>query len=161
MNGEKGTPYWKKLKDPRWQKRRLEVLARDGFKCVGCGATSETLHVHHLVYRKGVEPWEAPMDDMVTVCERCHEVAEDKEVLLGFRKFMTLGIHLESLREVSKAMSEFSFMAKDGFPARMPAETIFQKLRDDLLFVDAFEHGYSVGEVSGERNASTNNRGRI
>ena len=108
MNGEKGTPYWKKLKDPRWQKRRLEVLARDGFKCVGCGTTSETLHVHHLVYRKGVEPWEAPMDDMVTVCERCHEVAEDKEAIRNFRRFMLCGLNVGSIREISKSMAAFA-----------------------------------------------------
>lgn len=57
--------------DPRWQKLRLEVLQRDGWKCQGCGSTSESLQVHHLSYNG--YPWDTPMDNLQTLCRPCHE----------------------------------------------------------------------------------------
>lgn len=63
--------YSEKLKDPRWQKMRLEVFQRDEFSCVCCGNDKLTLHVHHTKY-KG-DPWQALMEWLYTVCEFCHE----------------------------------------------------------------------------------------
>lgn len=57
-------------KDPRWQKRRLEIMERDGFQCVACGSKTNELHVHHKRY-KG-QPWQAKDDDMQTLCIKCH-----------------------------------------------------------------------------------------
>ena len=64
--------YRQKLKDPRWQKKRLEVFQRDNFTCCYCGDWEETLHVHHLRYHKGFEPWDYDFSDLLTVCETCH-----------------------------------------------------------------------------------------
>jgi len=50
--------YSEKLKDPRWQRKRLEVMQRDDFTCRNCGAKDKTLHIHHVRYLKGFEPWE-------------------------------------------------------------------------------------------------------
>lgn len=60
-----------KLKDPRWQKKRLEILSRDNWTCQYCGAIEATLHVHHLLYNK--EPWDAKSEYLITICESCHE----------------------------------------------------------------------------------------
>lgn len=68
--------YSEKLKDPRWQKKRLEVLERAGWKCEGCGDAANTLHVHHGHYVKGREPWEYPAHVLWSLCEDCHENAE-------------------------------------------------------------------------------------
>ena len=57
-------------KDPRWQKRRLEIMERDGFACMCCGDKESELHVHHKRY-KG-QPWETKDDDMQTLCVKCH-----------------------------------------------------------------------------------------
>lgn len=65
--------YAELLKDPRWQKRRLEILTRDKWTCRACDDTKETLHVHHLRYDYDIEPWEANDDDLVTLCETCHQ----------------------------------------------------------------------------------------
>lgn len=64
--------YSEKLKDPRWQKKRLEVMERDGFKCRDCESTRKMLHVHHCGYR-GKNPWEAPLGLLLTLCVDCHE----------------------------------------------------------------------------------------
>jgi hypothetical protein len=65
--------YSEKLKDPRWQKKRLEILERDGWKCRACGDTETTLHVHHIFYLPKKEPWEIPNGFLITFCEGCHK----------------------------------------------------------------------------------------
>ena len=62
------------LKDPRWQKRRLEVFERDHWKCQLCEDNESTLAVHHLRYAR--KPWDAPDADLLTVCEMCHSWIE-------------------------------------------------------------------------------------
>ena len=64
--------YVRKLKGPRWQKKRLEILNRDNFTCRLCNDTESTLHVHHKRYSAG-EPWDIPNSALVTLCESCHE----------------------------------------------------------------------------------------
>jgi hypothetical protein len=71
--------YSEKLRDPRWQKMRLEVFNRDSFKCKHCFAADKTLHVHHLIYLKGKEPWESDLSHLITLCEECHEYLELKQ----------------------------------------------------------------------------------
>lgn len=66
--------YRDKLKDPRWQRKRLEVLQRDSFTCCHCGDDKTELHIHHLKYSG--DPWEAKMEDMITVCVHCHNMEE-------------------------------------------------------------------------------------
>jgi glutaredoxin len=68
--------YSEKLRDPRWQKRRLEIFQRDEFKCTKCQCSEDTLHVHHLRYQSGSDPWESPDSDLETLCEYCHAIAE-------------------------------------------------------------------------------------
>lgn len=58
--------------DPRWQKKRLEIMSRDNFICVACGAKDKTLHVHHKKYVG--EVWESPDSHLQTLCEDCHKL---------------------------------------------------------------------------------------
>jgi hypothetical protein len=69
--------YAQKLKDPRWQKRRLQMLEARGWRCEQCRDDKATLHVHHLRYRG--EPWEAMDHDLRVLCERCHDIAHGKQ----------------------------------------------------------------------------------
>lgn len=64
--------YSEKLKHPNWQKKRLEILQRDNFTCQLCTDTETELHVHHLKYTG--EPFEAPNEDLQTLCKRCHKL---------------------------------------------------------------------------------------
>lgn len=65
-------PYKEKLRDPRWQKRKSEILIRDNFTCIGCGNTKDNLQVHHLEYLGNIDPWDYPDDMLKTLCEHCH-----------------------------------------------------------------------------------------
>ncbi len=71
--------YQEKLKHPKWQKKRLEILKRDNWACKKCGDVESELMVHHKFYKKGIEPWEYNNDALVTLCINCHE---DKHELL-------------------------------------------------------------------------------
>lgn len=66
--------YAEKLKDPRWQKKRLEIFQRDDFMCQLCNSKERTLHVHHTEYSG--DPWEADDNSLITYCELCHEMIE-------------------------------------------------------------------------------------
>jgi len=66
--------YTELFKDPRWQKKRLEILSRDEFTCVICGDKENTLHVHHRRYINGRKPWEYDNNLLVTLCHSCHEI---------------------------------------------------------------------------------------
>jgi hypothetical protein len=64
--------YSEKLKDPRWQKERLKIMERDGFRCWDCKSHTKTLHVHHSFY-ESANPWETHSDFLLTLCEDCHK----------------------------------------------------------------------------------------
>ena len=69
------TTYAQQLRDPRWQKRRLEVLDRDEWTCRHCGDAKSELHVHHLRYAAGKKPWDYGPEDLRTLCKECHDDA--------------------------------------------------------------------------------------
>ena len=62
------------FRDSRWQKKRLEIMERDGWTCQSCGASGEgvTLNVHHVYYEAGKAPWDYSDDMLYTWCEGCH-----------------------------------------------------------------------------------------
>lgn len=94
------------LKDPRWQRKRLEILQRDDWRCQECTDNGSTLHVHHKKYERGRKPWEYEDVDLVTLCESCHEAVtwarreldgilgklclSDVQVVVGFVKGLRL-----------------------------------------------------------------------
>lgn len=70
--------YFALLKRPEWQKKRLQILERDGWSCCFCHDTDKTLHVHHGFYAKNLAPWEYPNWSLSTLCEKCHEEITEK-----------------------------------------------------------------------------------
>lgn len=76
--------YSQKLRDPRWQKLRLLIMERDGWQCQSstCRSPENTpLHVHHREYLPGREPWEYPPENLVTLCERCHDAQHPRKLV--------------------------------------------------------------------------------
>jgi replicative DNA helicase len=65
--------YREKLKDPRWKKRRAEILERDGNACTECDSKKPSLEVHHKYYMPSIEPWDYPDEALQTLCGSCHE----------------------------------------------------------------------------------------
>jgi hypothetical protein len=65
--------FWEKYKDPRWQRLRLEVMEDALFACQQCDSTLKTLNVHHKFYRKGANPWEYDLSELICLCQDCHQ----------------------------------------------------------------------------------------
>ena len=71
--------YTELLRGPRWQKLRLHVFDRDGWKCRVCNAEDQTLHAHHTVYQPHpTPPWDYDPDTIVSLCEHCHQLETDQ-----------------------------------------------------------------------------------
>jgi len=61
-----------RLRDPRWQRKRLEVMQRADFCCEVCRNATKTLNVHHGFYDRNLEPWEYPDSSLKCLCEEHH-----------------------------------------------------------------------------------------
>ena len=59
-----------KLPLTQYQKLRIEVLRRDGWRCQRCGKSND-LHVHHLKSRGNLG--DDMMRNLITLCAKCHE----------------------------------------------------------------------------------------
>ena len=121
--------YSEKLRDPRWQRKRLEVMEAAGFRCRWCEDETETLNVHHSYYEKGLEPWEYPNDSLHCLCESCHSARHeleariartmavfDEPALLGIMGFV-LGLRMleygpEAIADVPQTGDEFAGLAR-------------------------------------------------
>lgn len=64
--------YAQQLKDPRWQRRRLERLNKAEFRCELCFSETTELHVHHSEYFKGRMAWEYEDHELEVLCKDCH-----------------------------------------------------------------------------------------
>lgn len=77
--------YSEKLKHPKWQKKRLQVLNRDKFTCQECGDKESTLHVHHIAYH--TNPWDTPLNLLITLCANCHK-QEEENLIISIEKLI-------------------------------------------------------------------------
>lgn len=69
--------YYNYLHSEKWREKRRLALKRDGYRCQMCG-TGINLNVHHISYANlGTD---AEMDDIVTLCEKCHEKVHVKDL---------------------------------------------------------------------------------
>jgi 5-methylcytosine-specific restriction endonuclease McrA len=64
---------------PNWQIMKSTILTRDGFACINCGSTANTLHVHHLKYGY-TYVWDVPVWYLVTLCDACHSEEHGKDL---------------------------------------------------------------------------------
>ena len=99
--------YWEKLKDPRWQKKRLDVMNRDGFACRHCGSKRKTLNVHHLFYVFDCDPWDYEEKELITLCASCH-LAEQQ-----FRDLFTATV--QKLLINGKSYADLEYTLVRGF----------------------------------------------
>jgi len=124
--------YGDLLRDPRWQKKRLEMLEAAGWKCSGCEKTTETLHVHHVHYRRGAMPWEYDASELRVLCETCHT-----------------NVHLaqQALLEIVEACSIGTLAKLSGY-----AQTIWA-IDPKNLRSDGIAFTYSSNQIEGIRDA--------
>ncbi len=129
--------YAEKLKDPRWQKKRLEILQRDEWHCKCCGDNKETLHIHHLHYT-GKNPWDIPNEFLMTLCATCHEREtkdrkEAEENLLEQLRYK--GFLCDSLEIIAEGINKFNPVDMHAFTT--DAEVISYAL-SEIKFAELF-----------------------
>ncbi len=136
---------------PLWQKKRLEVMQRDGFRCVRCGTDSQLLHVHHNYYVKGRKPWEYPNYAYQTLCEDCHPKTANTQLVLrriigalrggdmGATAAFASGIHMGRLTTRPGQGGAYGFeWLREVLPGLMDEEN---RLHKD----DPFTHAFLAG----------------
>lgn len=95
--------YFEKLKDPRWQRKRLEALQAADWRCERCMDGESTLHVHPKQYFKGRDPWDYEVGQLSVVCEDCHRVEhETDDPLLVAASYVSLSGPID--REMAAAI---------------------------------------------------------
>lgn len=134
-----GDAYVEKLKDPRWQKKRLKILERDDWTCQACSSSEKTLHVHHKVYLPSKEPWDIPENLLITLCEDCHD--KEKEEMTA-----SINVLIQTVKEkwLSGDVLDFAFAINNLECDRNPQDLIralaeFFRARDTInMFIDHF-----------------------
>lgn len=79
--------YAEQYKDPRWQKKRLEILNLCNWRCGNCGDGTNPLHVHHLYYVPERMIWDYPNFALTSLCDSCHSDQHDPEHPINQSKF--------------------------------------------------------------------------
>lgn len=106
--------YSERLKDPQWQKRRLEILSNANFACQRCKCTSRTLHVHHNLYRKNTDPWDYPDRELMALCDQCHKREEAQR-----EQMLALLCRFEELCLVPQMVMSLEALVKYDDPCRV------------------------------------------
>lgn len=71
--------YKEKLRDPRWLRKREEIIKEAGFRCEDCGSGRGGFEVHHCAYLPQREPWEYDSRYLMCLCPACHEKRQKAE----------------------------------------------------------------------------------
>jgi hypothetical protein len=108
--------YFDLLRDPQWQKKRLEIMERDRFKCKRCDCDDKTLNVHHTYYEKGKSPWEYPAYSLHTLCEECHEIIQEHLATLHRAIGLLAFEQIEELTGYAYGLSVMDYSLNDTPP---------------------------------------------
>lgn len=132
--------YREKLRDPRWQKLRLQVFERDGWKCINCNTGihgKKTLCVHHWAYIRGREPWDYPLTNFATMCWDCHQKEHDERPMAD-------AVVKAVMRRIPVAYADLIARELNGHIRRRGFRKLFVSLyamRDDSSFNDILTRG--------------------
>lgn len=102
--------YSEKLRHPKWQEKRLQILKRDEFCCQLCSDKETELHVHHFRYKKGNNPWEYHDDELVTYCKNCHFITEKYKNMVVFEIKYINNHYLVHIVSYDEKMNDVSYL---------------------------------------------------
>jgi hypothetical protein len=124
--------YADKLRDPKWQKKRLQILERDDWKCCACHDSKTTLQVHHLFYARK-DPWDYPDKAYQTLCEPCHKFRQEVADRAAAR--LKLWLATKSNDEIQDVAATFLEGCEGGDePDHVDDNRNPDQKRDDALF---------------------------
>lgn len=125
--------YSDKLRDPRWQKKRLKVMEYANWRCQICGRKDLTLHCHHSYYTRGKQPWQYPNGSIICICEKCHDKIHGKEEEdVSVKEQMHMPMAPEKAKESLKRMRETLNAIPDDPQLQGPPPSRFSWMRELL-----------------------------
>jgi hypothetical protein len=66
--------FTQKFHDPRWIKKRTELLHAYDFTCVKCGAANGHALVHRIKHVPHLDPWNYPDHLLQVLCRDCQKI---------------------------------------------------------------------------------------
>ena len=125
--------YAKKLQDPRWQRKRLEVMQAAGWKCVICGDKDEELNVHHPAYSAYHEPWE--YSNLQCICRTCHTIQHlpKEKMMLHAKQIVTKHVvvtHRNEFLQNKKEKQKF-YLHRQDFEAVLFMQNFIKESTED------------------------------
>lgn len=138
--------YAEKLRDPRWQKKRLEILQRDGWACQKCFDTQTELQVHHRRYLPKCEPWDVPNSALVTLCAPCHE--DEKQFLADAKRALSETLFDRYFANELFMLADGFALLKTGLPPDLEAKVLHTTfIAPDLSGKMIAAHQAAMGEA--------------
>jgi hypothetical protein len=141
--------YSEKLKDQRWQKKRLELLEAAAWECQSgyCENPKDKpqLHVHHRFYKRKTDPWDYPSFTYQVLCEVCHE--KEQKYMEDAHQFLARSpSSVYALSKMAPATQEYQDMFSDvvwalasGQPRLLPVVSQIIKSIDTGLFLAQYD----------------------
>ncbi len=103
--------YSEKLRDPRWQKRRLEIMQEANFSCSYCNDKETMLVVHHMYYEFNNDPWDYPDHGLICLCDDCHSFGHNTTIPQSikdcFEYFYCRGLYAKAKETVIAALNKY------------------------------------------------------
>lgn len=94
------TTYSEKLREPAWQRKRLDIFNRDNFTCQLCLDTKTELQVHHKAYISGKDPHEYEDYYLITLCKHCHAIVTELKINLFEQEPKVMKIGAGSMMQI-------------------------------------------------------------
>lgn len=153
--------YSEKLKDQRWQKKRLALLDASGWKCQSPHCNNPdpkpTLHVHHRVYLRNLMPWEYEDWAYVVLCEDCHEFEQKKmdECHIALAKCESLRLLCSYINGLNDSNADYLGGALLSIATSLPPQ-LAERLSESIgpigsLLNEALYYGLRLGEKGSHR----------
>lgn len=107
-----GSSYKQKLQTDEWKSYRKEMRETKGDFCQCCKAAAPSrgeisnltrLELHHIFYDATREPWEYEADEVILLCQVCHNGLHKQ--LQIFRKFVFGKLTPQSMRVINGALA--------------------------------------------------------
>jgi hypothetical protein len=146
--------YSDKLRLPQWQRKRLEIMERDGFACRSCEARDKPLNVHHLFYERARDPWDYPNQSLITYCEECHSyehelrVAAERDFVSAFRRIGASSFDLGAFEEA--LMYSLGVAGSPTLPRQITTQEWFWIAQAVATLVRHGHHGGDIKALAGE-----------
>ena len=137
---EETMTYAEQIKDPRWQKKRLEIMERDKFMCRSCFSEEDTLHVHHTMYFKNRLIFDYDNRYLLTLCEDCHEsitiAINNSKELLAYSQYWSTDFFYE-LVDIIKILAKkrhnpYTMQCISVFLDKATSDQIEEYIKTDL-----------------------------